>query len=56
MFFLAKKLKKKVVLFGVNTTALDAILLKILDYQEKNNLPDSEKLNFIKIVSASSRA
>ena len=48
---IAKKLKKKVILFGVNHASIDSLLLGLLKVQEEQDIPVGERINFIKVIS-----
>eukprot|EP00347_Sterkiella_histriomuscorum_P013745 403363527 len=49
MLLVAKRLKKKILLMGMNNTTIDNVLLRLLELQEK--YPHIEKAKFIRVCS-----
>lgn len=47
----AKKLGLKVILFGVNHTAIDALLVRLLQHEEELKLDEDERVKFVKVIS-----
>ena len=47
----AKKLGKKVILFGVNHSAIDSMLIRLLEYEEEQKIDESDRINFVKVIS-----
>ena len=47
----AKKLRKKVIMFGVNHGAIDNLLLTLLRLEEEKEVEESQRINFVKVIS-----
>lgn len=47
----AKKLKQKVILFGVNHTSIDNLLLALLALEEKQEIAEENRVKFVKVIS-----
>jgi len=48
---IAKKLKKKVILFGVNHPAIDSLLIGLLKHEEEMGVEEDDKIKFVKVIS-----
>lgn len=47
----AKRLGKKVILFGVNHPAIDSLLIRLLEHEEEQKVPEGERIKFVKVIS-----